>query len=217
MTMRQQNQPSSDKNSGTDLLSSQAAPRWKWVVLAGILMIVLFAGVWSTGIIQNALAGPNIPLPRQVTEFSLGMAQDDLVQKYPKIKKSIRNFNNDPLFQIVTLTAKDGLADASSVDLLFYKKTLYFVSTMWDGDKAKSVDLADQAKQFRRWNQRGSDSEPLGDQVLLKEWHFNDKQTEMTLRDLNYPDHVQRWQDVRDAANSEAQAAFAKYRLDVAS
>ena len=219
MEMQQRKQSSTDKNPAleTSSFAGQAAPKWKWAILAAIFLVVIGGGVWSTGIIQNALAGPNIPLPRQVTEFSLGMAESDILQKYPKIKKSIRNFNNDPLFQIVTLTSKEGLTDASSVDLLFYKKNLYFISTMWDGDRANNVALADWAKQYRRWNKRGTDSEPLGDKVLLKEWRFTDPQTEMTLRDLNYTDHIQRWQDIRDAANSEAQAAFAKYRLDVAS
>jgi hypothetical protein len=216
--MPQHKQPSSTKKQvlAADSLSTHAAPKWKWAVLGLILLIVLGTGVWSTGIIQNALAGPKIPLPRQVTEFSLGMTEDQVLEKHPGIKKSMRKFNNDPLFQIVTLTQKDGLTDASSMDLLFYKKQLYFVSTMWDGEKAKAISIKDWAKEYRRWNSHGADSEPLGDQVLLKEWHFTDPQTEMTLRDLNYPDHLQRWQDIRDASNSEAQAAFAKYRLDAA-
>jgi len=214
--MRQHKQPSSDSKPITQAnsLSDHSSSQWKWFALGFILLLVLGVGVWNTNLVQNALAGPAIPLPRQASEFALGMDEDAIIQKHPEIKKSIRKFNNDPLFQIVTLTTKDGLSDASSVDLLFYKKTLYFVSTMWDGDKAKSVALKDWASEYRRWNKRGTDSEPLGDQVLLKEWHFADPQTEMILRDLNYPDHIQRWQDIRDASNSEAQAAFAKYRLD---
>jgi hypothetical protein len=216
--MRHLKQPLSDPKPlpQTDPLADHASPKWKWFALGFILLLVTGVGVWNTGIIQNALAGPAIPLPRQTSEFALGMDEDAIIQKYPQIKKSMRKFNNDPLFQIVTLTTKDGLAGASSVDLLFYKKTLYFVSTMWDGDNAKTVALKDWASEYRRWNKRGTDSEPLGDQVLLKEWHFSDSQTEMILRDLNYPDHIQRWQDIRDASNSEAQAAFAKYRLDSA-
>jgi hypothetical protein len=214
--MRHHKQPSTDSKPivQDDPLSSHSSPKWKWFALGFIVLLVAGVGIWNTDIIQNALAGPAIPLPRQTSEFALGMDEDAIVQKHPEIKKSIRKFNNDPLFQIVTLTNKDGLAGASSVDLLFYKKTLYFMSTMWDGDTAKTVALKDWATQYRRWNKRGTDSEPLGDQVLLKEWHFADPQTEMILRDLNYPDHIQRWQDIRDASNSEAQAAFAKYRLD---
>jgi hypothetical protein len=87
---------------------------------------------------------------------------------------------------------------------------------MWDGDKAKAITLKEWTAEYRRWNSHGADSEPLGDKVILKEWHFVDPQTEMTLRDLNYPDHLQRWQEIRDASNAEAQAAFAKYRLDAA-
>jgi hypothetical protein len=214
--MQHPKQPSSNQKSSpeTNSLSGHAAPKWKWIALGFIFLLVVGVGVWNTGIVQNALAGPAIPLPRQSSEFALGMDEDAIIKNHPEIKKTIRKFNNDPLFQIVTLTTKDGLTDASSVDLLFYKKTLYFVSTMWDGDKAKNVALKDWASEYRRWNKRGTDSEPLGDQVLLKEWHFADPQTEMILRDLNYPEHIQRWQDIRDASNSEAQAAFAKYRLD---
>jgi hypothetical protein len=213
--MRHHKQPLSDQKPTQAVpLSDHSSPKWKWFALGFILLLVVGVGVWSTGIIQNAMAGPAIPLPRQTTEFTLGTDEDAILQKYPEIKKSVRKFNNDPLFQIVTLTTKDGLTGASSVDLLFYKKTLYFISTMWDGDNAKTVALKDWASEYRRWNKRGTDSEPLGDQVLLKEWHFADPQTEMILRDLNYPDHIQRWQDIRDASNFEAQAAFAKYRLD---
>jgi hypothetical protein len=213
--MQHHKQPSSNKKTApADSLSKHTAPKWKWVALTTILLIVGGVGIWSTGIIQNAFAGPNIPLPRQTTEFSLGMTEDDVLQKHPEIKKALRKFNDDPVFQIVTLNSKNGLTGASSVDLLFYKKQLYFVSAMWDGDRAKGVDLKDLAQQYRRWNKKGSGAESLGDQVLLKEWRFTDTQTEMTLRDLNYPDHVQRWEDIRDASNSEAQAAFAKYRLD---
>jgi hypothetical protein len=217
--MPQHKQPSSVKKhtETVDPLSQHGAPKWKWAALGFILLIVLGTGVWSTGFIQEAFAGPKIPLPRQVTEFSLGMSEDQILEKHPAVKKTIRKFNNDPLFHIVTLSNKDGVADVTSMDLLFYKKQLYFISTMWDGDKAKTVAVKDWAKEYRRWNNHGADSEPLGDQVQLKEWHFDDKQTEMTLRDLNYPDHVQRWQDLRDASNSEAQAAFAKYRIDAAS
>lgn len=216
--MQHHKQPSSTKKqaSAADPLSSHAAPKWKWAVLSLILFIVLGTGVWSTGIIQNALAGPKIPLPRQTTEFALGMTEDQVLQKHPEIKKSIHKFNNDPLFQIVTLTPKNGISDASSMDLLFFKNQLYFVSTMWDGEKAKSITIKEWANEYRRWNSHGTDSEPLGDKVILKEWHFTDPQTEMTLRDLNYPDHLQRWQEIRDASNAEAQAAFAKYRLDAA-
>ncbi len=192
------------------------APKWKWVALGIIAFIIASVAIWSTGIIQDAMAGPKIPLPRQTSDFALGTSEDDFLKAHPDLKKAIHKFNNDPQFQIVTVTPKNGLTSATSADLLFYKKQLYFISVMWDGDKAKTVAVKDWAKQYRRWNSRGSDSEPLGDQVLLKEWHFSDSQTEMVLRDLNYPDHVQRWQDIRDASNAEAQAAFAKYRLDAA-
>ncbi len=165
------------------------------------------------------LAGPKIPLPRQAADLSLGMPLQDVLQKYPVPKSKIRPFNNDPEFSIIDLDDKKALGEnVSGLELLFYKDQLYFVSTMWDSDKAAKIPLQEWVKQFRRWgHSANSNPESLGDKVLLKEWHFADKQTEMTLRDLNYPDHMQRWQDLRDASNQPAQAAFAKYRLDSAS
>lgn len=208
--------PQTTKKVSAPETAPHDAPRWKWAALGFIAFIIISVAVWSTGIIQDAMAGPKIPLPRQTTDFALGTSEDDFLKVHPDLKKSIHKFNNDPQFQIVTVTPKNGLTSATSVDLLFFKKQLYFISVMWDGEKAKAVDVKSWAKQYRRWNNHGNDSEPLGDQVLLKEWHFSDNQTEMVLRDLNYPDHVQRWQDLRDASNAEAQAAFAKYRLDAA-
>jgi len=217
--MEHRKQPSStDTDKTRDLLAAHAAPRWKWKVLASISILVILSGVWSTGIIQDALAGPKIPLPRQDAEFLLGMTKNEIMKKYPKLKKRLRKYNDDKVFRIAKLDSADGLTGASSVELLFYQDQLYYVSAMWDRDSAKNIPLLEWAKQYRRWGRNAKGvSESLGDQVYLKEWNFADAQTEMVLRDLNYPDHVQRWQDLRDTSNSEAQAAFAKYRLDVAS
>ncbi|HEY5039395.1 MAG TPA: hypothetical protein VIJ93_10015, partial [bacterium] len=147
--------------------------------------------------------------------LSFGMTKADIIGKYPKIKKKFRSFNNDPQFQIVTLDRSAGLTDANSTDLLFFNDTLYFVSASWEGADAQNIPVQDWVKQFRRWNHANTGAaENLGADVLLKEWHFNDGKTEMTLRDLNYSNHIQRWQDLRDAANDAAQAAFAKYRID---
>ncbi len=214
--MEHHKQPSStDPHRTQDPLAAHASPQWKGKVLAAIFFLIVLSGVWSTGIIQDAMAGPNIPLPRQDAEFSLGMTKSQIMEKYPKLKKRLRKYNDDKVFRIAKLDAADGITGPASVELLFYKDQLYYVSAMWDGDGAKNLPLPEWAKQYRRWNRNSRGvSEPLGDNVYLREWFFGDAQTEMVLRDLNYTDHVQRWQDLRDASNAEAQAAFAKYRLD---
>jgi hypothetical protein len=151
-----------------------------------------------------------------------GMTIEEIAKKHSKVrknldqlKKTLRSFNNDPDFGITTITNMTGLSGASSMDVLFYKGQLYFTSTLWEEDLAKQLPFSDWVKQFRRWNRTSNGSgENLGGDVLLKEWHFNDNQTEMTLRDLNYSGKLQRWQDLRDASNQAAQNAFAKYRLD---
>jgi hypothetical protein len=151
-----------------------------------------------------------------------GMTLEEIVKKHsslkkklPEMKKTLRTFNNDPLFGIATLNAVNGLTEAASMDLVFFKNQLYFISGSWEAEKAQQIPLQEWAKQYRRWNRTGAgNAEPLGTDVMLKEWHFGDGKTEMTLRDLNYPNHLQRWQDLRDASNGEGQSAFAKYRLD---
>jgi len=150
-----------------------------------------------------------------------GMTVEQIAKKHSKIRKNLetlrktlRSFNNDPDFGITTLNNLTGLSGASSMDLLFYKGQLYFISTLWEGDQAKQEPFENWVKEFRRWNRTSNGSgESLGSDVLLKEWHFKDAQTEMTMRDLNYSNHLQRWQDLRDGANAPAQAAFEKYRL----
>jgi len=150
-----------------------------------------------------------------------GMTVEQIAKKHSKVRKNLetlrktlRSFNNDPDFGITTLNNLTGLSGASSMDLLFYKGQLYFISTLWEGDQAKQEPFENWVKEFRRWNRTSNGSgESLGSDVLLKEWHFKDAQTEMTMRDLNYSNHLQRWQDLRDGANAPAQAAFEKYRL----
>jgi hypothetical protein len=140
--------------------------------------------------------------------------------KIEKMKKTLRPYNNDPNFGIATIMPQAGLAGASSVDLLFYlpTKKLYFVSIMWEGSSAKSQPVQEWAKNYRRWVKNPSSAaENLSPEVNLKEWRYTDKQTEMTVRDLNYSDHTQRWQDLRDATNDAAQQAFSKYRLETGS
>ena len=80
------------------------------------------------------------------------------------------------------------------------------------------MPIEDWAHEYRRWKSKASGApEDLGNNVILKEWHFNDNQTEMTLRSLDYTGKVQKWQDLRDTGNDAAQTAFAKYRLEAGS
>jgi hypothetical protein len=194
--------------------------KWKGKVIGVIFALIVLTAIWSTGVFKSLFAGPKIPLPRQVNDFALGINMNEVLQKYPLAKKKMRPFNNDPQFQIVSLGPSEGVTGPTSVDLLFYipNSKLYFVSSMWDADGAKAIPVEDWAHQYRRWNKNASGSpEPLGADVLLKEWHFDDGSTEMTLRDLNYSAHLQRWEDLRDSTNEAAQDAFAKYRLDAGS
>ncbi len=150
------------------------------------------------------------------------MTLEEIIKKHSRVrknlaelKKTLRPFNNDPLFGITTINNMSGLSGAASMDLLFFKNQLYFISALWESDAAQKLPFPNWVKEFRRWSRASNaNGENLGSDVLLKEWHFNDEQTEMTLRDLNYSNHLQRWQDLRDGANVEAQNAFAKYRLD---
>jgi len=211
------NKPSSAIKPATEIQkapSSLPVPG-RGKILAFLAFIIILTIVWSSGTFREWTAGPKTPLPRQAAGLSFGMTKADIIGKYPKIKKKFRSFNNDPQFQIVTLDRSAGLTDANSTDLLFFNDTLYFVSASWEGADAQNIPVQDWVKQFRRWNHANTGAaENLGADVLLKEWHFNDGKTEMTLRDLNYSNHIQRWQDLRDAANDAAQAAFAKYRID---
>lgn len=209
--------PATEKTAST---SNPASGQWKGKVIGFIFALIILAAIWSTGVFKEFFAGPKIPLPRDAGGLTLGMTLDEVQQKFPALKKKLRPFNNDPQFKIATLDTSEGVTGATSLDLLFHIPSgkLYFISAMWEGDGAKAVPVEDWAKQYRRWNKDSSGSpEPLGNDVLLKEWHFNDTHTEMVLRDLDYSNHLQRWQDLRDASNDPAQQAFAKYRLDAGS
>lgn len=193
-----------------------ASPRWKVMVAVAILVIVgLTTILWSSGFFKNLMAGPKTPLPRQVAGVSLGMSMDQVFQVYPAAKKALRPYNDDPLFKIASLKAGKDLSETTTLDLVFFKDRLYFASAMWEADKAKVIPIDQWVNDYRRWDKaKQGDQEALAPQVNLKEWHFTDGPTEMVLRDLNYPDHIQRWQDIRDSSSPEAQAAFAKYRLE---
>ncbi len=193
-----------------------ATPTWKVATALGLLgfcLLVLF--LFSSGILRDLFAGPKVPLPRQVAQVSLGQTLDELQPHFTGLKKLLRPYNNDPDFQIATLTSQNGLTGATKADFIFFHNQLYFISAEWDGATPKTLPIEDWAHQFRRWNKAGNtQNEKLNNQVNLKEWHFADGATEMTLMDLDYPGNIQMLQQLRDASNSPAQAAFAKYRLE---
>jgi hypothetical protein len=209
-------EPSPVKNNKNETPNFSAKSRA--AILAGLFLLLVATALWVGGFWQNLFAGPNIPLPRQNAPLSLGQAESQVIQFYPKVEKKLRPFNNDPTFQIADLAPSDGLpAGWSSLSLLFFKGQLYYFSILWDGAAAQAIPLDDWIRQYRRWNPRGNqgrDNQMMGDKIKLQEWYFNDQKTEMTLRNLDYDGKSQRWQDLRDAANSDAQSAFAKYRLD---
>jgi hypothetical protein len=221
MSTRRKQPPATKAETQPKAAATSSAPgQWKGKVLGFLAALIILTIIWSTGAFNSLFAGPKIPLPRQVGDLSLGMDMSDILSRFPGAKKKMRPFNNDPQFKIVTLGPSDGVSGPSTVDLLFYlpNSKLYFVSAMWEGDGAKTIPVDQWAHQFRRWNKvSNGNPEPLGNDVLLKEWHFNDNQTEMILRDLDYSTHLQRWQDIRDATNDAAQQAFSKYRLDAGS
>ena len=242
--------PAAKAASEKNPAGASAPGPFKMKIAAALFALVLLGGLWSTGVFKQFFKGPNIPLPRQTADLSLGMSLDDVQSKYPEMnlaelfkeypgmgleeilkknpklkkkaaemEKTLRSFNDDPNFGIATLLPQSGLKGASSVDVVFYLPTrkLYFISAMWQGDDAKAIPLEDWAHQYRRWTKTSEGPEPLGNDVQLKEWHFENGPTEMTLRDLKYSDHLQRWEDLRDASNDAAQSAFAKYRLETGS
>ncbi len=194
--------------------------QWKGKAIGFLFAVLILGAIWGTGVFKEFFAGPKIPLPRESAGLTLGMTLDEVAQKFPDIKKKLRPFNNDPQFQIASLDSSEGVTGATTLDLLFHIPSgkLYFISAMWEGDNAKAEPIDQWAKQYRRWNKESTGNpESLGNDVLLKEWHFTDGPTEMVLRDLDYSNHLQRWQDLRDSSNDPAQQAFAKYRLDTGS
>jgi hypothetical protein len=219
--MPRHNQPRSTEPTdmkNPKVRSPRLGAKSRATVLVLLVLLLISAALWVGGFWQNLFAGPNIPLPRQNGPLSLGMPESQVLQLYPKVQKKLRPFNNDPLFQIADLTASDGIqAGWSTLSLLFFKGQLYYFSVLWDGAAAQTIPLDAWIRQYRRWNPRGNQGQQnqmMGDKINLKEWYFNDQKTEMTLRNLDYDSKSQRWQDLRDASHLEAQAAFAKYRLD---
>jgi hypothetical protein len=191
------------------------APLWKKATLVILGLLIALGALYAAGTFDNIRLGPKIPIDRVSTEFPLGMTLEELSARYKKSLKNLRPFNGDKDLRIITLTAKDGYKTSDSADLLFHKDKLYFVSVMWSGPTAESQPFEMWVKNARRWKlNKGGTPENLGAEVLLKEWHFADGPTEMTLRDLKFNDSRQRWRELRDASNEPAQTAFAKYRLE---
>jgi hypothetical protein len=205
---------SENKKSSTPLIGKKGRMA-AWIIL---VLVLISTALWVGGFWQNLFAGPNIPLPRQTSQLTLGLNLEQVLQLYPGVQKELRPYNNDPLFRIADLTPSDGLpSNLSGLSVLFFKDQLYYVLSSWEGTAAQAIPVDDWVHQYRRWNLRGGQGEQsqvLGGQNLLREWYFSDSKTEMVLRTMNYENKIQRWQDLRDASNTDAQAAFAKYRLD---
>ena len=210
--------PSPEKNH--EVKSTAPNDGWKVKAAAFLFALVLLTALWSAGVFNSLFAGPKVPLPRQSGEIALGTDMESVLKKFPDARKKLRPFNNDSQFRIVSLTLPAGAGTPTTQDLIFYipNNKLYFISTMWEADKGAQVPIEDWAHEYRRWKSKASGApEDLGNNVILKEWHFNDNQTEMTLRSLDYTGKVQKWQDLRDTGNDAAQTAFAKYRLEAGS
>jgi len=236
--------PQSHKNQSSKATGSPDSWKWKTFGFIAFLLVVallwttglfqnLFAGPkvpLPRSVLNLSLGMTMDEVLEKYPDMNLGglfednpkMTLDEILKKHhalkkklPELRKTLRPFNNDPLFGITTLSATTGLTEAASVDLLFFKGKLYFMSVMWETEAAKKLPVLEWAKQYRRWNKKSADStENLGSQAVLKEWHFDDKATEMVLRDLDYSDQLKCWQDLRDASDEDAQAAFSKYRLE---
>ncbi|HET9870806.1 MAG TPA: hypothetical protein VFR02_09970 [bacterium] len=186
-------------------------------VLALLALVLVAAALGAGGLWQDLFAGPKIPLPRQNGPLTLGMPEAQVAQLLPGSRKKLRPFNNDPDFKIADLTSADGLPTGwSTLSLLYYQGRLYYLSVMWNGDAAQALPFDQWVRQYRRWDRgpQGHQTQSMGAQITLEEWHFTDGSTEMTLRNLGYDGKTQRWQDLRDSSDAAAQAAFSKYRLD---
>jgi hypothetical protein len=182
-------------------------------------MILLVLGfMFSTGMMQELFAGPKTPLPRVNLGLGFGTDLKDILEKFPGCED--RSFNNDPLFRIITLKGRQDLPEgASESELIFFEGKLYFVSAKWEDGEAVKIPVESWARQFRRWNRRfpAPSASLQGDanDTLLKEWYFDDGNTELILRNLEFKKQVNRWKDLRDTSNANAQNAFAKYRFDL--
>jgi hypothetical protein len=191
---------------------------WKraGLVLLGILLVVGF--LFSTGVLQELTAGPKRPLPRVNLGLGFGTDIKDVKAKFPGCQ--VRDFNEDPQFRIITLKEGPDIPEgAKEAEMIFFEGKLYFVSAQWEGEPAEKMPFDSWIRDFRRWKLK-QDVPPIPLQgadkdTSLKEWFFQDDQTEMILRDLHFKDQVNRWKDLRDASNEEAHSAFAKYRFDL--
>lgn len=182
----------------------------KKIVLGFLALALLSVLLWA--VLHRADAGPKVPLPREGAACHLGESYLTVLNQYPRLKT--HPFNNDEEFQIASLKDDDGLPEGvTGADLIFYKNTLFFISTQTESAALLNPDTL--AQQFRRWVKPGSGTlQNMGGNATLREWNFRDDATEMILRELKYNDKAQYWQDLRDGANADGQKAFEKYRID---
>ncbi len=202
--------PKAEPKSTTGSVKSGQGKSGKlWPILLGLAIL----GLLGWGLLSKIAQGPKTPLPREAFGIKLGSSSKDAQQAIPKLV--LRPYNNDPDFKIVSMKASEGIPTGlTSLDLIYYKDQLFFISQQWDG-KSTGVNLDAMAHDFRRWSRKGAGNpQSLGEGASLREWYFSDGGAEMILRELKYNDQVQTWQDLRDASNPDAVAAFAKYRID---
>jgi len=180
---------------------------WPTVI---VLLLILLAG-W--GVATRIRQGPATPIPRENFAFRLGVTADELKTTFPKL--DLRPYNNDKDFRIANLVASDSLPGGmETIDLVYYKNRLFFMTQQWlKNDPTRNPEKI--AYQYRRWLKPGGGTpQTLGKDTILREWFFQDGPTEMIIRELKYGNQYQFWQDLRDASDPEAKAAFAKYRID---
>jgi len=181
-----------------------------------LLPILGFAlAICGLSTLRDLLMGPPVPIPRGVGGVTLGMTLGEVLHLFPEAEKKMTDFNHDPDFGVLHLVPGHGFQGPSGMDLLFHLPSgkLFFISATWEGDGAKAIPVADWARRYRRWKLDSKPAPaPTDSKLSFQEAHFKDPRTEMVLRDLNYPSHLQRWQDLRDASNADAEVDFEKYR-----
>jgi hypothetical protein len=198
-----------EPSSGKQQPSSRKKWSRFWLTLLGLSLVSLLG--W--GMVVRIKRGPEIPLPRDGSALRLGLTADEAKNILGKL--DMRSYNNDPDFGIVSLKKPKNLpGNPEALDLVFYKKKLFFLSQQWNvADPTR--DMLQMAYKFRRWVRPGGGQlQSLGTDTTLQEWYLRDQATEVILRELKYPGHIQQMMDVRDAADPEAVAAFAKHRID---
>jgi hypothetical protein len=189
----------------------------QWKLPSSILLglIIFLFIIWNTGILQNWLRGPKIPLPHHIFQFHLGMSlkQVQALLPTPIVPQA---FNDNSNFKIVSLHKPifSLPQHCISLDLLFYHSRLYFINAMWIHSHNRKFPLHSWISKYRHWSEKSRDStDYFSKNTILRSWHFNDALTSLTLRALTYNSTLQYWEDLRDISNQTAQLAFSKYRL----